>query len=588
MTELQPDKSTSPDLLTAESAGRHFDAAPENGWSRVSQGLWQQDAPGAGLLNGRPNDRQNVNSPRVEMVATAAVPPAAQKIFDTTEALPGELAFMQNHGAARNGAEITAIKEQLGRAAQDPEQAILGAVKNNRVLAFGDIHGPLGPHMALLAAEMPRLKQNGITDLAVEIPQAFQSHVDQWTAADQDFLRDRLKDKSSLINVIEAAKKAGIKVDCVDEMYAGDGEKLASRDRTMAKNIGGILNDPSAKVAFFAGAEHLQNGYRQDSFGPSTVDWLRQKQISVASFLQQLPSSEDSLMPIARDLRKPVSVSKADVSTIAGLKNSAGTTYDKWDNVIFYPPHYEMEGAEAELKQFGKDPKADLADALAKNRVVLLGEMSQAEPENPVSPHRNLIASDMPDLKKAGLTDLAIDLPPAYQSTLDDFSKTGTLSGPLPDSYDRDDFKAVLASAQKEGIKLHAVGLQNESISTMQQIIEGLVSSAASITRADATGQSRTMLWCREEKIANFKDDQGNTVSVASQLAAQGVSARAFAGFTQDFVEPSLGLVTQVTARPTSLEPSRTKLLREVPNSLGMQMDRFDNVIIYPSAGAAP
>lgn len=572
MTEIQANNYTTADLLAAIDAAGRMDTAPVSAWSQVSQGLWRPDGKS-----------------EKSVLAASADPAAAPKaIFDTTAASPSELTFMQNQGAVRSGAEITAIKEQISRAAQDPEQAVLKAVKNNRVLAFGDIHGPLGPHMAFFAGEMPKLRQNGITDLAVEIPQAFQAHVDHWTAADQSFLRDRLKDKSSIINVIDAAKKAGIKVDCVDEMYYGDGEKLASRDRTMAKNISGILNDPSAKVAYFAGAEHLQNGYRQDSFGPSAVDWLRQKQISVATFLQQLPSSQDALMPIARDLKTAVSVNKADVSTIGGLKNSAGTTYDKWDNVIFYPPHYEMEGVEAELKQFGHDPKTDLADALAKNRVVLMGEMTQAVPEDATSPQRNFMAADMPDLKKAGLTDLAIDLPPAYQSSLDDFSKTGILSGPLPGSYDRDDFKAVLGAAQKEGIKLHAVGLQNESISTMQQIIEGLVSASAAITKADPTGKSHTMVWCREEKIANFKDDHDQAVSVASLLKKQGISTRAFAGFTQDFIEPSLGLVTEVTPRPTSLDPSRTKLLREVPNSLGMQMDRFDNVIIYPSAGAGP
>ena len=435
--------------------------------------------------------------------------------------------------------------------------------------------------MTFFAEEMPKFKQNGVTHLAVEIPQAYQSHVDQWTAADQAFLRDRLKDKSSIINVIDAAKKAGIKVACVDELYGANGEMLASRDRTMAKNIGDILTDPKAKVAFFAGAEHLQNGYRLDSYGPSAVDWLRQKQVPVATFLQQISSSEDALMPIARDLKSAVSVNKADVSTIGGLKNSAGTTYDKWDNVIFYPPHYKMEGAEAELKQFGKDPKADLIDAVTHKSVVLLGEMSQAEPEVAASPHRAFMASAMPDLKQAGLTDLAVDLPPAYQQTLDQFSKTGNWSGPLPDSYDHDDFKAVLASAQKAGIKLHAVGLPNESLANMQQIIEGLTTSAADI--ASANPQNKVMVWCREEKIANFKDDQNQTVSVATQLASKGVSARAFASFSQDFTDTSLGLVTGVTAKPASFDPNQTKLLKEVPNTFGLSMDRFDNVIVYPS-----
>jgi hypothetical protein len=570
MTELAPQTSPYPDLPPPAETLDGTGSRPNDLWPDLARGLWPIGAKTDQLA-----------------LAAAADVPAVNPIFDSPSVSDSELTFMQSQGGLHSAKEIAAIKDQIAKGAKDPEQALLNAVQNNRVVGFADVHGPLGPHMTLLADEMPKLKQNGITDLAMEIPQVFQAHVDSWTDADQAFIRDRMKDRGSIVQVIDAAKKAGIKVACVDEFYTADGEKLASRDRTMAKNINGILADPAAKVAYFAGAEHLQNGSRLDSFGPSTVELLRQKQVSVATFLQQTSSTQDVLMPIARDLKTAVSINKADVSTIGSLKNSGGTTYDKWDNVIFYPPHYKMESVEAELKQFGHDPKADLTEALKHNQVVLLGEMSQGAPEQETSAHRNFMASAVPDLRKAGLTDLAIDLPSAYQQTLDDFSKSGTFSGPLPDTYDQQDFKAVLTAAQKAGIKFHAVGLKNESISSPQQIVEGLATAAADIARANPH-TSKTLVWCHEEKVANFKDDQGQSVSVASLLAAKGVSARAFASFTQDFTDWSLGFVTEITPTPLSFAPGQTKLLKDVSNTHGFLMDSFDNVIVYPSPGAMP
>jgi hypothetical protein len=541
----------------------------------VPSSLHDSSRPPGGPDDGRVESDQG-NGAGGESGAWASV---SQSIWQAPAAT--ELSFMRLHGAAQSQADVDKIKGEVEQSAHDPQQALLDATKNNRVVGIGDIHGPLGPHMALLAEEMPRLRAAGVTHLAVEIPAIFQKQIDSWQPADKAFLHDRLKDKDSIIDVIDSAKKAGVAVVGVDEFYNANGEMLASRDRTMAKNIEKILQDPQAKVAFFAGGEHLQDGFRTDSFGPSAVDLLRHKNIPVSTFFQQLSSSEDALMPIARDLTSSVSVSKADVPSIGPLKTAAGTTYDKWDNVIFYPIHDRMQGVEAELKQFGKDPGSELKQAVAANKVLLLGEMTQAEPEQIVSPQRALIGGLMPELKKAGLSDLAIDIPPGYQKSLDDFSKSGQLSGPLPDGYDRADFKAVLDAARASGLKLHAIGLQNEILTPPAEIIEKLTAASAAI--ADSDAKAKVLVWCREEKIAHFRDDQGQSVDVVSRLKDRGVSSEAYAGFTQDFTDWTLGLVTGVTPRPLTFDPAKTSLLRDVSNTMGMPMQMFDNVIVYPS-----
>jgi len=474
-----------------------------------------------------------------------------------------------------SGSAMDKARRQTLASGSNPQDALVKAAQANRIIGVGDIHGPLGQQTAALAQQMPELKKAGITDLALEIPERFQNHIDRWNSNDQEFLRQRLKDKSALINLIDSAKAAGVKVSAVDEFYTADGEKLSSRDRRMANNIAKILSDENSKVAFFVGAEHLQNGVRQDSFAPSAAELLRQKNYAIPTFYPQIASAQDALMPVARSLSTPLNLNRANYGEIASLKNAAGTTYDKWDNVVIYPPHYKMETVEAELEQFGKNPAEQLEAAIGKNKVVLLGEMSQAVPEDEKkSAHRQFMLAALPHLKQAGLTDIAVDMPKNYQSALDD--KTS----PLPGSYDQKDFRAVMAEATRLGLKLHAIGENNESLLNLKEVIDGIARSAEQL--ASSGNNTKLLVWCREEKVAKFQDGD-QEVSLAASLSARNISAKTFASFSQDFTEPTLGLVTEIVPKALSFDPSQTKHLREVPNTFGMQMDRFENVIVYPS-----
>lgn len=85
--------------------------------------------------------------------------------------------------------------------------------------------------------------------------------------------------------------------------------------------------------------------------------------------------------------------------------------------------------------------------------------------------------------------------------------------------------------------------------------------------------------------MAKFKDEQGKEVSVGKSLNDAGIKTTTYAGFSQDFTDWSLGLVTEITPKPTSIDPSKTKLLREVSNTEHIAMERFEHVIIYPSPG---
>lgn len=507
-------------------------------------------------------------------------------------ATPGsdkESAETQSHGHRDDGAwlgiaggiwsargDINAARNRVLKDGSSPEDALLEAVKKNRVVGIGDNHGPLTPQLAFLADEMPKLKEAGVTHLAVEIPTAYQNRIDSWTADDKEFLRNRLKDKSSLINVMEQAKAQGIQVTAIDDMYGNNGQQLAGRDRTMAKNIMGLLADPAHKVAAVLGAEHLQDGFRQDSFGPSTVDILRRKNIAIPTFYPQVSSAFDSLTPVARSLDKPLNIDRAHYGEIGTMPVSTGVPYSKWDNVVLYPPRYKMEAAEAELKQEGKDAASELRKAISENKVVLVGESPATAPEVPENGHRKLMAESMADLKAAGLTDLAVDIAPGYLERL----KEGTQAGPLPAPYDSADFKNVLAEATKNGITLHAIGATNESNMTMGQILEHLADETGKV----ATGaKGKVIVWLSEERTAKYEAAENKSVSLSSMLRDKAVQTTAFAALTQDFADISLGLITEITPSPLSFEPGKTKVLSEIPNNQAIEISRFEHVIVYPS-----
>ena len=491
-----------------------------------------------------------------------------------------EFNFMINRGAVQAPEDIAGIKKQITAAGRDPGKNFVEAARENRVIGIGDNHGPLGQHMALLSEQLDNLKKAGVTHLAIEIPAQFQDRINRWQPDDREFIRTRLKDGSGIIEVINAAKKADIRVVGIDEFYVDYGQRLASRDRTMAKGVEEILEDPQAKVLMFTGAEHLQRGNRADSFGPSAVELLHQKNISIKTFFPQIASAEDSLMPVARDLIAPVSVDGVDATLMNNLKTSAGTTYGHWDSVVFYPPQYKLDGVKEELKINAHPVKSELIDAVQNNSVIAVGEMTAVESASKLHPHRELMREVLPELKNAGLTDMALDLPPDYQPVLDQFSVSGNLNAVLPGRLDGDDFKKILCAARDSGVKLHAVGATNENLLTMQQLIDGLVRE----TKQLITNQRgrKVLLWAPEEKLSNFQDVNGALVSVSSELSKQGIAAKTFAEFSQDYTQPSLGLATGLVAQPLVFKPINTARLKEVVNTSNMPMARFDNIILYP------
>jgi hypothetical protein len=559
LVSLKPQNELS---SAADASNVPHDDARKLCWSKEAQDVWSSKSP-------------------VEKQSSK------QHVWKTSTTTPLELEFMQLRGSVQDKREADAIRTQIEEVGIAPEQSLSQAVASNRLVGFSDMHVRQGPYFQFLIDDMSKLKSEGVSDLAVEVPQPWQSKLDNWSKDDQSFLRPRLTDGSSLLNVIDAAKQNGIKVTAVDELYTGAGDMILSRDRTMADKLQDMLKTHDSKILYLVGAEHLASGFRRNTDSPTTAQILRDRNIPISTFYQQLPSMPDGLMMLTHDLAEPTAVKTNNASLVSTVRTAAPLLpgYGKWDNVIFYPPHYKMEKIDADLAHFGTAPEESMKNALQQNQVLLLGEMRVPEPELINSEHRQYMAQTIPALKEAGLTDFALDVPSEYQGVLNQLMDKGIPDGPLelPEpygGYSSESFKPVLDAAIKAHLRLHAIG-QNYSYSTpMKTLLDGLTDATEKITRENAN--SKALVWTQDDFVAKFTTP-GGEVSVADELKSKGVTATSFADFSPFYDKFSPTLISGLLDKPTAFKPQYTDSLKEVLNSSAMQMDRFDNVILYPS-----
>lgn len=550
-----------------------FTSEPHPGWSAAAADAW----------SAKPIKLADAS---VSSIATPDTP----NVFKSPDITKRDVAWVQRHANISDLAAISDMRTQIAAAGRVPDNALLSAVRNNRVVGVGDVHGALAPQLHFATKNMQLLKDAGITHLAVELPTQFNARLDSWNAMDKEWVRSRHKDHSGLVDMIDAAKSAGIKVVGLDEGYQDNAQMMASRDRTMSKAVGEVLKDESAKVLMFVGAEHLQSG-NASAWGQSAADILKKKQVSVVTFFPQLATTDDTLAPLAADLKSALNVPTKDAPSIKPVRTTdnalSGTstygialpTYGRWDNVLFFPKDYGMQDAQADLKS-GASPNNALLDAVAKNDVLLIGETPRPSLNTESSQHRQLMAGLMPDLKKQGVTDLAIDLPSNAQASLDSI-KSGNGPNVLAPPYGSDDFTGVLKAAADAGIKVHAIG-DTTQLGQMSDVINGLADRVAKIKTDNGGG--KLVFWGNDVDVATFKDAGGQSQGLAAQLRDRQISAAGFVGVTTDYTVPSLTLATALVSNPVTVKTADTKIIREVNTPNQLPLGLFDNVIIYPNS----
>jgi len=132
-------------------------------------------------------------------------------------------------------------------------------------------------------------------------------------------------------------------------------------------------------------------------------------------------------------------------SLIKDLVKLKGKTAEEWKKILG-----EIRD---EIKKGAKDPDKAILDLVEKNRVIIFGEYH----DDKNNPSRDWVAKHMEELKKKGITHIALEVNATYQPVFDDFLKTGVLDfkkfglDPLkfPDNY-----MAVIEAARKNGMKI--------------------------------------------------------------------------------------------------------------------------------------
>ena len=76
----------------------------------------------------------------------------------------------------------------------------------------------------------------------------------------------------------------------------------------MADKILDMLKNPNAKIVYFVGPEHLAVGVRPNSRFPTTAQLLRDANVSLSTYYQQLPSMPDGLMMSTRSMAQPTAI----------------------------------------------------------------------------------------------------------------------------------------------------------------------------------------------------------------------------------------------------------------------------------------
>src|SRR5262249_23082942 len=215
----------------------------------------------------------------------------------------------------------------------DPATEMSELMSKNRVLALGESHGDNNQMREFGAKIMPQLKEAGATHLALELPESAQPALNKFMETgilDRSILPPLLN-SDDYIAMLNSAREAGLKLVAVDKDSKGSGQL---RDAHMSRMIGEILDDPNAKVVFWAGATHLQNN------GDQAVAMLKEN-YKVASVVPEYPYLNGTLARLTPDLTQPVAVPLGKAHDVARLPTTPNdyteTHYGNWDDVLIFP-----------------------------------------------------------------------------------------------------------------------------------------------------------------------------------------------------------------------------------------------------------
>lgn len=149
------------------------------------------------------------------------------------------------------------------------EKLVLSEAKNKKVVMFGEQHTYIYNDNLFVAKTLPRLKEQGFTYFAAELPRHI-TEKDDAANAIKDYALGRISRKdiglltkvtlkmfaSGWLDLMQSVREAGMSVVFYD---AKESETTNQREKTAFQNLKELIFDknPDAKVVVYAGAMHL-------------------------------------------------------------------------------------------------------------------------------------------------------------------------------------------------------------------------------------------------------------------------------------------------------------------------------------------
>jgi hypothetical protein len=322
------------------------------------------------------------------------------------------------------------VKELINSEGRNPRDAVLKAAKESRFVGIGEVHTKdlVNPHREFAADIMKDLADQGVTDLAVELPRILQPVFDQplkdgeLTIPDklmgpdgkEDTSREalgaltllsRIKARSpELIKMWTEARRAGIEVRCVDNngpallLAAPNNPMLpklmSQRESDIYANMKADLDrtreegKPPRKMVAWLGDMHVADGRgsaKQKSAVELLKEDLKKKGEIVTTFASELGDSRASegmsLYPLTEQLDRPVAVPTHDANGRGNVLSPVGFfrepiashpyTLGAFDQVIIYPK--QKVEVVVEFPEFRINPrqKAQAAEAQRADQQVI-------------------------------------------------------------------------------------------------------------------------------------------------------------------------------------------------------------------------
>ncbi len=180
--------------------------------------------------------------------------------------------------------ELTAsIRAEVESHGENPGMALVSALKRDRLVMVGEYHVMDSEHRNMAARLLPQLKkEGGLTHLAIEHTTPFKGRIYKPDGSVDVNSLPVLLQHYEYIRMLEVAKKEGIQVVPID----GTKADLLSRNKTMAKELQGLLKNPDNNVLFWVGNRHLHM-VDATAEGPQVAKILRDRGVPLTTFYGQ-------------------------------------------------------------------------------------------------------------------------------------------------------------------------------------------------------------------------------------------------------------------------------------------------------------